>query len=130
MFEHILYWDIDCPCFRVKIIFYCIHFKKDMYKICLFKYFLSLPWMSGQNEQWDWGVWMFVDGEIRIRKENDFSNVDKSEMLQMMSSNLRDEGWLFALLYIVKWTEKCVSYWDIILNKKRSIIIKNFVRLI
>lgn len=35
---------------RKKNIFYCIHFKE----ICSFVWILSLPWMSGQNEQWDW----------------------------------------------------------------------------
>lgn len=67
------------------------------------QYDLGLPWMSGQNSEIDRCL---VDSEIS--KSETSLEQERSELLQVMSSNLRDEGWLFALLYIVKWTEKKV----------------------
>lgn len=81
--------------------------------------------MSGQNGEIDGclDVWWTV----RLAEAS--PEQERSQLLQVMSSNLRDEGWLFALLYIVKWTEKKkkrVTYWDIILNKKKIYNYKEF----
>lgn len=86
--------------------------------------------MSGQNEQWDWRVsGSLVKSDIKS-ENGDFTIYKVRNAADGWILTLRDEGRLFALLYIVKWTEKKhVSYWDIILNKK-SIIIRNFARLI
>lgn len=65
-------------------------FQKDMYVFVFcfvfLKYDLSLPWMSGQNEQWDWRVCFGCVAESQIKQSPDFSGAEKSEMLQTLSS--------------------------------------------
>lgn len=77
MFENILYGDIERPCLRL---FSTVSISKEICTFVFLKFALNVRPKQAVKST---GVRMFVDERLGPRK---------SEMLQVMTSNLRDEG--------------------------------------